>query len=85
MSLDTVGCLLSRGTWRQLSASDWVDVSFGLLQGLSPTLRYKDGLWDFYGVIRPDLKGAWSWRMPPQPTRLLAQEPPSRPSTSLCA
>lgn len=79
VSLDTVGCLLSRGTWKRLSGSDWVDVAFGLLQGLSPTLRYKDGLWDFYGAIRPDLKGAWSWRMPPQPTRLLAQEPPQPP------
>ncbi len=79
VSLDTVGCLLSRGTWKRLSGSDWVDVGFGLLQGLSPTLRYKDGVWDFYGVVRPDLQAAWTWRMPPQPTRLLAQEPPQPP------
>ncbi len=75
----TVSCLFSRGTWRRLSGSDWVDVTFGLLQGLSPTLRYKDGLWDFYAVVRPDLRGAWSWRLPPQPRRLLAAQPPQPP------
>ncbi|HLA77436.1 MAG TPA: hypothetical protein VJU18_07650 [Vicinamibacteria bacterium] len=75
----TVGCLLSRGNWRRLSGSDRMEVAFGLLQGLSPTLRFKDGLWDFYGVVRPDLGAAWSFRLPPQPKRLLAQQPPQPP------
>lgn len=79
VSLDTVGCLLSRGTWKRLSGADWVEVAFGLLQGLSPTLRYKDGVWDFYAVVRRNVRGAWDWRMPPQPTRLLAQELPQPP------
>jgi hypothetical protein len=76
VSLET-GCLLSRGTW-EAPLDPTGDVSFGLLQAFS-TLRYKDGFWDFYGVVRSDLEGAWELRMPPQPIRMLAQSHPSLP------
>lgn len=76
IDLETVECLLSRGTWRRLSGKDGVDVVSGLLQGLSPTLRYKDGFWDMASVVGRDPRSAWRLRLAPQPTRLLANEPP---------
>jgi hypothetical protein len=67
--IDTVSlaCLLRSDAWRRMGARGWIDVAFGLLQSLSPTLRHKDG---------GQWRAAWDLRLPPQPGRMMAGRPP---------
>lgn len=74
VDLETVRCLLASGSWKRLSVDDWTDVTFGLLESVSPTLRHKDALWKIYELVGDDLKGAWKSRLPPQPDRLLSEQ-----------
>lgn len=75
----TLACLAGSDSWRRIGARGWVDVAYGLLQGLSPTLRYKDGLWAARAQVAGRWRAAWRLELPPQPTRLMAGSPPRPP------
>lgn len=72
----TFACVFAGGSWRQLAATQWGDLAGGALEALAPTLRFKDALAAFYGVVRPDPRAAWKLELPPQPQRLLAGQKP---------
>jgi len=75
----TVATLIgTRSTWR-IGARGWVELSAGLLQTLSPTLRFKDALWELWGVVQGRVGAARSLRLAPAPKRLLAGEHPKPP------
>lgn len=68
----TLGCLLATDSWRRIGVRAWISVTFGLLERLSPTLRYKDALTSARKVVAGRWRAAWELRLPPQPERLLA-------------
>lgn len=76
----TFACVFAGGSWRRLRAMQWVDLAGGALETLVPTLRYKDALAGFFGVVRPHLRAAWRLELAPQPQRLLAGQKPQPPA-----
>lgn len=79
IDLETVRCLVSRGTWKHLTSDDWSTLAFGLMASQSPTLRHKDALWDVLRRVGNDLRNAWSGRRPPTPGRVLSERDPRPP------
>lgn len=75
----TVACLLASDGWRRVGARGWVGVAYGLLQGLSPTLRYKDGLAAAHARVAGRWRAALALELPPQPVRLMAGYPAQPP------
>jgi hypothetical protein len=67
----TLSCLLESGAWRGMRGRDWGEVGFGLLQGLSGTLRHKRGLEALVETRWGRLAAAWRRELPPPPLRLL--------------
>lgn len=80
--LDTasLSCLLGSGSWSRIGAQGWIDVVYGLLQSLSPTLRHKDALYAARDVVAGRWSEAWNLRLPPQPSRMMAGRPPQPPA-----
>jgi hypothetical protein len=72
----SLSCLLKGGAWNRIGARGWVDVVYGLLQSLSPSLRHKDALYAARDVVAGRWSAAWQLRLPPQPSRLMAGRPP---------
>ena len=79
IDLETVRCLVSRGTWKHLTSEHWATLTFGLLASQSPTLRHKDAFWDVWRRVGDDLENAWSGRRPPTPDRVLSERTPRPP------
>jgi hypothetical protein len=75
----TLRCVFAGGNWRGLGATQWVELAGGALEALSPTLRFKDALGAFFGVVRADPRAAWRLELPPQPKRLMAHKEPQPP------
>lgn len=72
----TLRCLSANGGWRQVLGAEGVRLAAGLLEDLSPTLRFKDALAAAWGVARADPRAAWRLELPPQPRRLLEGKAP---------
>jgi len=75
VGLSTFRCLPAAGLRRILTQHAGL-LAYGLLQSISPTLRFKDALSAARGVIRADPLAAWQLRLPPAPHRLLEHQPP---------
>ena len=67
----SLACLLQGDSWRRIGARAWIDVVYGLLQSLSPTLRHKDALYAAREVVAGRWNEAWELRLPPQPARMM--------------
>lgn len=76
VDLGTLQSLLGSESRGRLSARQWLDVSAGLLEQLSPTLRYKDALARWAAVVTTDVRAALDGRLPAAPRRLLAGQAP---------
>lgn len=61
----------TRAPW-SLGAGTWGPLTFGLLQQLSPTLRYKDAAWALWSEVRRAPRAHWRLEAPEVPERLLA-------------
>jgi hypothetical protein len=69
-----VASVFASGAWRRLDARAWRDVAYGLFEDLSPTLTYRDGLRELWGVVRKSPAAAWNETLTPVEDRLLSDE-----------
>lgn len=72
----TVSCLARTGAIPHLTAGHRSELAYGLLGGLSETLRTRDALRDVWRVVGGDLRRAWRFEQPGERDRMLAEEPP---------
>ncbi len=79
-SFSTLESLLQSGAWANMTGEDWVNLGYGFLQELSPTLRFKDGLERAWRATSGGWRKIWRRELPPQPERLLAGETPRPPA-----
>lgn len=78
-SFATLPSLLRGGAWASMTGEEWRDLSYGLLQSVSPTLRFKDGLELAWRATGGGWRKAWRGELPPQQGRLMAGSPPCPP------
>ncbi len=72
--LATARCVLAGGGWRRTSVDTWLGLAYGLLGGVSETLRDRDALRAVRDTVGGEWRRAWRGELPAQPDRLLAGE-----------
>lgn len=72
MTLSTLSRLTESGAWAHMTGEEGLDLVRGVLQSVSPTLRFKDGLELAWRATAGDWKRAWREELPPQPGRVMA-------------
>src|SRR6185295_1640998 len=72
--LGSLRVALGAGAPCSLGRATWGPIGYGLLQQLSPTLRYKDAVWALWQEARPNPLAHWRLEPPPVPEQILAQE-----------
>ncbi len=72
----TLSCIFRSGQWRDLDATEWIELLYGQIQDLAPTLRAKDSLRALWHFVERNPRAALRAQLPPPHPRVLDGRPP---------